>query len=136
MNKLSIYFFSFCFIALIGNNAFAQSGGEVTENQKKLIEEQVLKPIRIIHDSAKFFKAFANAYTISSIWKYEMENSPGKKNKYYGFVLREYMGAFIIDQYKFKLYEQEERIEMEEWETGKFIDVNTWLRQYKKLKQK
>lgn len=135
MNRLGICIF-FCYVNILpDNNGFAQSMGVTTDNQKQLIEEQLLKPIRIIHDSAQLFKAFANAYTISSVWKYELESTPSKKNKYYKFVLREYRGAFIIDQYKFRLYEQEAKMEVEDWETGTLIDINAWLKKYKKRKQ-
>lgn len=126
----------FFFIAIICDISLAQQLQPVTEKQKIIIEGQLLKPIRLIHDSAQFFKAFANAYTISSVWKYEAENTQQKKNKYDSFILREYRGAFIIDQYKFRLYEAEEKIEIEDWETGKYIDTNGWLRKYKKLKQR
>lgn len=136
MNRLTICIFFCYFNILLGGSGQAQSADIVTDNQKKLIEEQLLKPIRIIHDSAQFFKVFANAYTIgASVWKYELESSPGKKNKYYGFVLREYRGSFIIDQYKFRLYEKEAKMEVEDWETGTMIDVNIWLKKYKKRKQ-
>lgn len=135
MNRLSICIFFCYFNIILGDSGLAQSMGVATDNQKKLIEEQLLKPIRSIHDSAQFFKAFANAYTIGSVWKYELESIPSKKNKYYGFVLKEYRGAFIIDQYKFKLYEKEAKMEVEDWETAALIDVNAWLKKYKKRKQ-
>lgn len=135
MNRLSICIFFCYFNILLGDSGQAQSMGVVTDNQKKLIEQQLLKPIRVIHDSAQFFKAFANAYTIASVWKYELESTPGKKNKYHGFVLREYRGSFIIDQYKFRLYEKETKMEVEDWETAALIDVNAWLKKYKKRKQ-
>lgn len=132
----SIKYFTLLIFSVTSCFTVAQSAPDISDSHKKIIEQQLLKPIRIIHDSSNFIGAFANAYTISSVWKYELYSKPTAKNKYYVFVLREYRGAFIIDQYTFKINSTDSKIEIEDWETGKFIEPQLWLKKYKMQKQK
>lgn len=101
---------------------------------QKLLDDQVLSQLKAMHDPANI-KMFSRAY-IGSIWKTELVSKPSAKQKYYDMELREYRGAFIIDQYKVRVFETEGKVMLEDWKTGTFLPADKWLDFYKNQKGK
>lgn len=87
-----------------------------------------------MHDPANA-AMFSRAY-IGSVWKYELFKKPEKNNKFYLFQLREYRGVFVVDQHNFKVYPDQKNILLEDWETGKYTEVPSWLEKYQQQKGK
>ena len=108
------------------------SGEDINPKVTELIENKVIAPLKIMHDPGgpdMFSRAF-----IGSVWKYELVKKPSGRDKYYQFSLSEYKGAFIIDQYKMRVYETVDKVAMEDWVNNKFIPVDEWLTFYRSQK--
>lgn len=107
---------------------------DVSKPVQQLIDEKVLAPIKAMHDPANI-KMFSRAY-VGSVWKYELISKPTSKQKYYELELREYRGAFIIDQYKMRVYETDKKVMLEDWKSNTYLTSDKWLDFYKNQKGK
>lgn len=101
---------------------------------QQLLDQQVISQLKAMHDPANI-KMFSRAY-IGSIWKSELLSKPKGKQKYYDMELREYRGAFIVDQYKMRIFETEGKVMLEDWTNGNFLTADKWLDFYKNQKGK
>lgn len=131
-----ISFFSLLLLLLVFVFSFTNKfqNKEVNPAVQKLIEDQVLNPMKAIHDPANI-KMFSRAF-IGSVWKYELVSKPSGKQKYFELELREYRGAFIIDQYKMRVYEADKKVMLEDWKSNTFLTADKWLEFYKNQKGK
>lgn len=129
--KKDIFLFMFLVIFSYFSTKTYSKQEEFNSSIKELIEKDLMRPIRLIHDSMSIMKMFDQAYTLAPVWKYTLLQSPSGNRKFYLFQLREYRGAFVVDQVKFRVYESM-NVEVEDWEQGKFIPVTEWLKTYKK----
>ncbi len=111
---------------------FSLSVGQEEDSIKELVDSKLLKPLRMMHDPANA-AMFSRAY-VGSVWKYELFTKPNEKNKYFLYQLREYRGVFVVDQVNFKVYLDKGTITLEDWESGSYINVETWLEKYKNEK--
>ena len=109
-----------------------QDKAPIPAKAQQLLDDQVLSPIKAMHDPANV-KMFSRAY-IGSIWKSELISKPTGKQKYYDMELREYKGAFIIDQYKMRIFEADNKVMLEDWKSGQFLTADKWLDFYKNQK--
>jgi hypothetical protein len=142
MRTLRLVFFSillfglmgvlYSFKALSSKNIIYQVNSTISPKAQELLDVQVLNPLKAMHDPANI-KMFSRAY-IGSVWKSEMISKPAGKQKYYDMELREYKGAFIIDQYKMRIFEADGKVMLEDWKTGTFLTADKWLDFYKNQK--
>ena len=132
-NKVILFsFYGLIIVALVFATAFKAESEDVSPKVTELIQSKVISPLLVMHDPGgpdMFSRAF-----IGSVWKYELVKKPSGRDKYYQFCLREYKGAFVIDQYKMRVYETTEKIAMENWVNNKFIPVEEWLPFYRNQK--
>ncbi|MBN8701773.1 MAG: hypothetical protein J0M08_01825 [Bacteroidetes bacterium] len=133
MNELKMFF-----VALFLLYNFSVSSQEVVVNippkVSTAIEDKLLVKIKAMHDpanAAMFSRAF-----VGSVWKYELVKKPAGRDLFYLFVLREYRGSFVIDQYKVKVFEKDNVVLVEDWVSNKFVSVDDWLRLYSDVKNK
>ena len=124
LNKASLVV---AFIA-VGVTAFG------AQEPEQLIEEKVVRPLKALHDPANI-KMFSRAY-IGSVWKYELKSKPAGKVNYYEYLLREYRGAFIIDQYKMRVDLKAGTVLVEDWKNTKYLAAADWVTFYKTQKGK
>lgn len=114
--------------------SFTYQENDIPQKVKDLVENNVISQLKAMHDPANV-KMFSRAY-VGSVWKYDLVKKPSGKDKFYVCDLKEYRGAFIIDQYKMRIYEQDNKVLVEDWTTNKFINSTEWLTVYSKAKNK
>jgi len=118
----------------VSETPLLQEKVDISPKAQQLLNAQVLSPIKEMHDP-KNIKMFSRAY-IGSIWKSELISKPKGKQAYYDMELREYRGAFIVDQYKMRIFENDGKVMLEDWTSGSFLAAEKWLDFYKNQKGK
>ena len=118
-------------LLLISTFANAQTSKQDSVKKKldALVEKQILKPVRDIHDKLDL-DAFSRAYTTES-YVYDIYNDPTAKANYYQCVMKQMKGAFITDKVEFRIDAKTNTITMMDDKTKKFIALYKWLIDYK-----
>ena len=64
------------------------------------------------------------------IWTYKLSSRPDNKQAFYLFVLRYDKGTAINEEHKFRVYESEGKITVED-SKNKYIPVKEWIKKYR-----